>query len=92
MFYYQRNFLLLQGIIMRTDVFAPIPPTFNFLDVTTHGDTVQFIYDELLRNHQSDQQLAQQNRHACRRAKQAKPHYQISKFQFGTIRGKSIPE
>jgi len=46
MFFYQRNFLLLQGIIMRTDVFAPIPPTFNFLDVTTHGDTVQFIYDE----------------------------------------------
>jgi hypothetical protein len=46
MFYYQRNFLLLQGIIMRTDVFAPIPATFNFLDVETHGDTVQFIYDE----------------------------------------------
>lgn len=45
-FYYQRNFLLLQGIIMRTMIFAPIPKDFNFLDVSTHGDTVEFIYDE----------------------------------------------
>ena len=45
-FYYQRNFLLLQGIIMRTPIFNPIPKDFNFLDASTHGDTVRFIYDE----------------------------------------------
>lgn len=46
MFSYKRNMLLLQGIIMRTPIFAPLPEGLNVLDVRTHGDHLNFIYDE----------------------------------------------
>ena len=45
-FSYQRTFLLLQGIIMRTPIFTPIPAEFNILNVETHEGIVNFIYDE----------------------------------------------
>lgn len=45
-FYYKRNFLLLQGIVMRTEIFTPTPQGLNLLDVNTHGEHVKFIYDD----------------------------------------------
>lgn len=48
MFYYKRNFLMLQGIVMRTPIFQPLPLGLNILDVETHGDAVKFIYDDEL--------------------------------------------
>lgn len=47
-FYYKRMFLMLQGIVMRTDIFAPLPEGLNILDVQTHEDKVNFIYDDEL--------------------------------------------
>lgn len=46
MFYYKRNMLLLQGIVMRTPIFNPLPEGLNMLDVRTHGDHINFIHDE----------------------------------------------
>jgi hypothetical protein len=42
---YQRNVLLLQGLIDRTDVLKPLPPGLNLLRAETYGTHVQFIYD-----------------------------------------------
>lgn len=46
LFHYKRTMILLQGIIQRTQIFAPLPPTFNLLDVSTHENVVKYIYDD----------------------------------------------
>lgn len=46
MFYYKRNMLLLQGIIMRTPIFLPLPEGLNVMDIRTHKDHIKFIHDE----------------------------------------------
>lgn len=43
--YYKRILILLQGIVMRTEIFKPLPPKLNLLDISTHGDAINFIYD-----------------------------------------------
>ncbi len=45
-FHYKRNFILLQGLVLRTEVFAPVPTDLNLLEVDTHKGRVKFIYDE----------------------------------------------
>jgi len=44
-FKYKRNVLLLQGLIDRTDIFAPVPNNLNLLKPSTWKDKVHFIYD-----------------------------------------------
>lgn len=48
-FLYKRNFILLQGVITRTQIFAPIDPNLNVLDVNTHGKNLEFVYDDELK-------------------------------------------
>lgn len=43
---YQRNSLVLQGIIDRTDIFAPIPQGINIFNPDSYGNTIKLIYDE----------------------------------------------
>lgn len=43
--YYKRILILLQGIVVRTEIFRPLPPKLNLLDISTHGDMINFIYD-----------------------------------------------
>lgn len=46
-FYYRRNFIVLQGLIERTDIFKPYNiQDFNILKPDSYGDYVQFIYDD----------------------------------------------
>ena len=42
---YQRNVLMLQGLMDRTDVFRPIPQGLNLFKTETYGEHVKFIYD-----------------------------------------------
>jgi hypothetical protein len=42
---YQRNVLMLQGLIDRTDVFKPHPVGINLLKPETYGSAVRFIHD-----------------------------------------------
>jgi hypothetical protein len=42
---YKRNILLLQGLMERTQVFAPVPPGLNLLRSDTYGKHLRFIYD-----------------------------------------------
>jgi len=43
---YQRNSLVLQGIIDRTDIFSPIPEGINIFNPDSYGNTIKLIYDE----------------------------------------------
>jgi len=45
-FYYKRMIILIQGIIQRTQIFAPLPPEFNLLDISTHEGVVKYVYDD----------------------------------------------
>ena len=53
---YQRNVLMLQGLLDRTDVFKPLPAGINLLKPETYGNSVRFIHDaeSLLGNGQPD--------------------------------------
>jgi len=41
---YQRNFLVLQGILDRTDIFSPIPEGVNVFDIDKHKDVIKRPY------------------------------------------------
>jgi len=43
---YQRNSLVLQGIIDRTDIFTPIPDGINIFNPDSYGNSIRLIYDE----------------------------------------------
>lgn len=46
---YQRNIMILQGLIDRTDIFKPIPENINLFKFQDHSDNINMIYDgELL--------------------------------------------
>jgi hypothetical protein len=45
-FVYKKNILMLQGIILRTDIFKPLPDGLDLLKPDTYGDHVRFIYDD----------------------------------------------
>lgn len=45
-FPYMRRALLLEGLLHRTEIFHPVPPTFTFSKTETHGDFVRFIHDD----------------------------------------------
>ncbi len=46
-FYYKRNFVVLQGLIERTPIFTPLPVHgINFFHPESYGDFIQFIYDD----------------------------------------------
>jgi hypothetical protein len=42
---YQRNVLMLQGLLDRTDIFKPFPNGINLLNPETYGKAVRFIHD-----------------------------------------------
>lgn len=45
LFSYKKNFVLLHGITTRTEIFN-IPKNFNMMDVSTHKDVIEMVYDE----------------------------------------------
>jgi hypothetical protein len=46
LFFYKRIMIMLQGIIQRTEIFKPIPESFNLLDPSTHDGVVEYVYDD----------------------------------------------
>jgi len=49
MFFYKRIFLVLKGIIERTEIFKPYPDhlqVFNIFDPKSYGDYIRYLYDE----------------------------------------------
>lgn len=46
LFFYIRNFLLLQGILSRTKVFGFVPDNFNILNLSEHEDVIKYIYND----------------------------------------------
>lgn len=46
LFYYIRNFLLIQGLIHRTKIFSFIPSDFNIMNIDTHNGVVNYVYDD----------------------------------------------
>lgn len=47
-FAYKKNILMMQGIIFRTDIFAPVPIGLDLFKPSTHEGKVVFIYDDEL--------------------------------------------
>jgi hypothetical protein len=46
LFFYQRNFLLIQGVLARTEIFPNIPPDFTVFNVDSHDGYIKYVYDE----------------------------------------------
>jgi hypothetical protein len=46
LFSYNKNFLLIHGLLSRTDILSPIPDTVNIMKPDTYGDFVNYIYDD----------------------------------------------
>lgn len=45
LFHYKKTFMLIHGIISRTDVLQPFPENINILNPSTYGDFIQYVYD-----------------------------------------------
>jgi hypothetical protein len=43
--YYKRILILIQGLIVRTEIFTPVQHDLNILDIETHKGRINFVYD-----------------------------------------------
>ena len=73
-FNYKKNMLLLQGLVVRTQVFAPIPEQLNVLDIRTHSNPdgsprIVFIYDEEMTLQDGRPSYNEWRTEACKRVK-----------------------